>query len=87
MWCVIALSRLLCSSGWESLLKSWIWDILALMSKDSEQIDVQTGSHPAIRFGKIPIVEGPLSCFSRVRIRLLADVVEETAKAFLDSGL
>lgn len=39
-----------------------------------------TGSHPVIRFEKIPVVQGPLTHLNDVRPRILADVISRTMK-------
>ena len=38
------------------------------------------GSHPAVRFEQLPMVEGPLTSFNEKREKILADVVSQTAQ-------
>jgi glycerol-3-phosphate O-acyltransferase len=44
-------------------------------------------STPAVRFEQLPIVEGPLTHFNDLRLRVLADVVTRTMEEFENSAL
>lgn len=46
-----------------------------------------SGSHPAVRFEHLPVVEGPLQDFDRKRPLILADVVAKTHEDFANSPL
>ena len=45
------------------------------------------GSHPAVRFKDLPIILGPLGELNRNRLRILADVVNQTTTDFSSSPL
>lgn len=50
-------------------------------------MSLSTNSTPAVRFEQLPIVEGPLTRFNDVRLRVLADVVTRTIEEFENSSL
>lgn len=56
-------------------------------SEMSDIVNQQSGSHPSIRFEKIPIIPGPLTHFDQIRSGLLADVVQQTREEFNPQSL